>query len=362
MIKKIIVFLSILILIFGWINGDAIAISESKLEEVLNVFTTVSEENRKLGATILNEYLKDMENGVENLKNDMDDFLNENQTEKLNSMGYSLNDIKSELDILKNWNLDERNSLIAYIKSGDTNGIRELVNRAGNTEPLNPGNGGSDSQASRENSSSKDNKKDTVIEERLLDVFFKDIEGHENREAIIYLGQRGIINGKTPEKFDPNGELTRAEFVNLIYKVLDIEENTDVELEFEDVNIDSWYYGSVKACYDNKIINGTSNKTFSPNEKVSREAMVSIVMRILNNKGLTFNLEKVGKDIGMYKDGGTISDWAMQDMFYGVRYGIIKGRTDSTLRPRDFATRGEAAEIIKKLYDLLNLEDQKGEE
>lgn len=187
----------------------------------------------------------------------------------------------------------------------------------------------------------------------MIEVHFKDIENHRYQDDIIYLAQRGIIEGRTEEVYDPEGNLTRAEFMTLIYRVLKLESDIKVELPFKDVSKDSWYYEYVKAAFDNKIIEGTSPTTFSPNRYVTREEMVTVIIRILEIKGALHTIQPSGLDVAMYIDSKDISNWAKDFLFYGVKYGLIEGRTEVELAPREFASRGEAANTIKKLYDVL---------
>lgn len=350
--KKISIILVLLLIASSFSTTISWASSSEALEEFLDIFARMSEERRTLGAQVLNIYLQNESNGVENLKKDLTSYLSTDNINTLNSMGYSLDYIKTELNRLNSWSMDERTQLVNYISSGDSNSIRQLVNTAGNSVETAPG-GGSIGGGGAAPPSKEEPKKEEPKKQELIKLSFKDIKGHKNENAIIFLGERGIIAGKSPEKYDPDGELTRAEFMGFIYRVLGIKPTNDELLAFKDVKIDSWYYEYIKAAFDNKIISGTSSTTFSPDGKVSREAMVSILMRILKDKGIVFTLEKLDKDILMYEDADKISNWAAEDMFYGIKYGIIEGRTDSMLNPKDFATRGEAAEIIKKLFDLI---------
>lgn len=340
--KKILMIL-IILLIMSSSTTILFANSIDGLEQFLEIFSSMGEENRKFGAQILNTYLKDMSNGIRDLKNDLGMFLSENNIDTINSMGFTIDDIKLELGRLNSWSLDERSSLVSYISNGDSKEIKKLVHSAGKGASPLPSGGYVNIPPN----------KDEPKKEELIKILFKDINGHKNEKDIIYLSERGIIEGKTLERFDPDGNLTRAEFMTLIYRVLKLKPIDDKPLAFKDVKVGSWYYQYIKAAFDNKIVEGTSPTTFSPNAKVSRETMVVILMRILNDKEITFTLEKTDKDLLMYKDSDKISNWAELDMFYAVRYGIIKGRTDSTLNPREFATRGEAAEIVKRLFDLI---------
>ena len=336
-----------IVLISGLPTNISYAASNGALQEFLNLLSNTNQENRNAASAVLGIYLNDPQ-GVTNLQNEIGSFLNADHLNKINQMGYSLEDVKAGIGTLNNWSMEERNLLVGYISSGNSSGISNLVNTAGNsnTQPSIPGGIGG-------GGSTTEPDEDTSKEEELLDVNFKDIEGHKNKDSILYLAQRGIIEGKSKDKYDPQGELTRAEFMALITRVLVIKPANNKPLNFKDVKVGSWYYEYIKAAFDEKIIEGTSPTSFSPNNKVTREQMVAIIMRILNNKGITFTLESTGKDVLTYKDSNKISSWAATDMFYGVKYGIIEGRTNTTLNPKDFATRGEAAEIVKKLYDLI---------
>ena len=354
--EKVSLILALLLIISSFSTSISLANSNEGLEQFLDIFIKMDPDKRTLGSQVLNVYLQDADNGIENLKNDLGTYLTQDNVNTLNSMGYSLDYIKTQLDRLNSWSLDERIQLVNHISNGDSNGIKQLINSAGTSIPTIPGGGAGGGGAVlpvKEEPKKEETKKEESKKEELIKVSFKDIKGHKNEEAIVFLGERGIIAGKSPEKYDPDGELTRAEFMGLIYRVLGIKPTNDKPLAFKDVKANSWYYEYIKAAFDNKIITGTSPTTFSPDAKVSREAMVSILMRILKDKGIIFTLEKLDKDILMFVDADKISDWATEDMFYGVKYGIIEGRTDSSLNPRDSATRGEAAEIIKKLFDLI---------
>lgn len=341
------------------------AVDEGALNLFLEKLASMDEEKRKDGGTVLREYLRDGDKGIDDLKRDLESIATKSQKESLKNYGYTIDDVKSELDILYSFSQSDRLLLTDYIKSGSTSSIKGLMakyeggNGGGTTAagggssqtptaptnpPTPPTNGGSNDEST----------------EKLLEVKFKDIEKHPMKEDIVFLAERGIIEGKTIEKFDPNGGLTRAEFVTLMSRVLDLKPKDEKQLPFKDVKQKSWYYDAVKIAYDYKIVDGTSTTTFSPNQKVTREQMAVIVMRILNEKGLTPKLKDTGKKLEMYKDSEKISPWAVVHMSYGVKYGIVEGRDETTMSPGEVANRAEAAQIIKKLYDILNKKDVVG--
>lgn len=327
-------------------------IDEGALEVFLDKLARLDSGKRKDGVILLEVYLEDEVNGVKDLKRDLHRFLNEDHIKAIEKEGYTLDDVKNELDQLGSWSLEDRLKLVEYISDGNASGIRSLIKDVeNNSESNNGGNSSSGGDKPRPDDENKGEDKEDI--EELLEVKFKDIDADKHKEDIIFLAERAIIKGKTEEKFEPNSDLTRAEFMTLVYRVLELESDKNKALPFKDVKTGAWYYEYVKAAYDNKIINGKSKNLFAPESQVTREEIAVITMRILDFKEITHTLESVDKDLLTFKDSNKISSWAKDQMFYGVKYGIIEGRTENQLSPRAFATRGEAANIIKKLYDAL---------
>lgn len=335
------------------------AVDEGALNLFLEKLASMDEETRENGGILLKEYLRDGDKGIDDLKRDLEIIVTDGQKESLKNYGYTIDDVKRELDILYSFSQSDRLLLTDYIKSGSISSIKSLVAKyeGGNGGGTLITGGGSSQTSTTPATPTTNVGSNNESTEKLLEVKFKDIEKHPMKDDIVFLAERGIIEGKTVEKFDPNGDLTRAEFVTLISRVLDLKPKDEKQLPFKDVKENSWYHEAVKIAYDYKIVDGTSATTFSPNEKVTREQMAVIVMRILNEKDLTPKLKDTGKKLEMYKDSEKISSWAVVHMSYGVKYGIVEGRDETTLSPREVATRAEAAQIIKKLYDILNKKD-----
>lgn len=340
-IKRIVILFVLLALFISHLSF-AEDIDKGALEVFLEELSKVSKETRKDAVDILKIYFNDDENGIDELVNDIDIFVTDEYIRLIESKGYTLDDVKVELSKLKSWTKEERFKLLDYLEAGNIKGIRSLIKQI---EEKGDVGGGVPSGGNSGNTKPE--------EEKLLEVYFKDIENHRYKEDIIYLAQRGIIEGRTKEIYDPDGNLTRAEFTTLISRLLKLQLDEKSQLPFEDVKKDSWYYEFVKAAYDNKIIEGISKTTFSPNRYITREEMVKIIVSILENKGILHSIKPSGLDVAMYIDSNNISDWAKEYLFYGVKYGLIEGRTETELAPREFALRGEAANTIRRLYDIL---------
>ena len=166
-------------------------------------------------------------------------------------------------------------------------------------------------------------------------------------EAVLTLKEMGVINGKTKTEFAPNDNVTREEFVKMIVLLAKI----NVEhgnMEFDDVNEDDWFYTPIKAAKQKKIINGISESHFGVGQKITRQDMAVITSNVL----AYLNIAVSKKDV-TFADGEEIADYAKDSVAKLTAKGIINGYEDNTFRPEGFATRAEAAKILYGLLPLL---------
>lgn len=174
---------------------------------------------------------------------------------------------------------------------------------------------------------------------------FADLAGCEWAwEAIADLQNRGVINGKDIGIFDPNGNVTRAEFVKMIVKAFGLATNGGGQV-FEDVSLQDWYYDAVSVAATCGIVNGYGSK-FAPNASITREDMAVILMRAAQ---YVDKMPTTGTVNG-FADAGTISEYAREAVGIMQAGGIINGMEDGTFRPQQNATRAEAC---KMLYALM---------
>ena len=97
--------------------------------------------------------------------------------------------------------------------------------------------------------------------------------------------------------------------------------------------------------WKNGVINGTSPTTFSPDEKVTREQMVTMLYRYAGSPAANGSLSA-------FSDAGRVSDYAKNAMIWAVDKGIIGGMGDGTLYPQGYATRAQLAKILHKYQTL----------
>ncbi len=159
--------------------------------------------------------------------------------------------------------------------------------------------------------------------------------------AVKYVNQNGIINGISNDKFAPDANTSRAMIAQILYNMAN-KPSTSANNPFTDVKQDAWYANAINWAYQNNIVSGTTEKTFSPDENITREALAVILYRYSNSPKVNANLDK-------YKDASNISSWAKDAFAWAIETGLITGMSDNTLNPRGNATRAQVATIIERL-------------
>lgn len=191
--------------------------------------------------------------------------------------------------------------------------------------------------------------KENTVEITPLDtsgtVDLTDIKGHWAESDIYNLYDKGIIKGRTEHTFDPEGKITRAEFVALIVRALNIQEVTNTS--FGDVNENDWYAGVIGAAFGNGILTGSEGNAY-PNRRITRQEMAAITVRAFELGGEKIALDG---DILGFDDAATIDTWAIEAVAKAKLAGLIKG-DGNNYRPLDNTSRAEAAVIVSRLLAM----------
>ena len=193
-----------------------------------------------------------------------------------------------------------------------------------------------------------DNKKNDVDDDTQGNEYscpFTDISGHWAQKDIAYMYEKGIVNGKTATLFEPNSNVTRAEFAAIALRSLGIETKS-YNGEFSDVSHDDWYADIVKTVSDNGIMNGYEG-AFRPNDYINREEMAAILVRLYEK-----TIGSLDDAAGNFADGDRISDWAKSSVYKAVSCGLMNGMSDEFFEPLSSATRAQAASVLKRWINM----------
>ena len=168
-------------------------------------------------------------------------------------------------------------------------------------------------------------------------------------EAVNELYNRGIAFGITEDLFAPEKEITRAEFITLLMRGFELIGN-DAVCNFEDVPDGAWYYPAVAMAYSMGVVSGYDDNYFGANDLVSRQDMAAMIMRLLNQLGMT--VQEVREYEG-FEDSGEISEYAADAVIALYKGGIINGVGEGRFDPMGTANRASAARM---LYETLRIQ------
>ena len=96
---------------------------------------------------------------------------------------------------------------------------------------------------------------------------FEDANGW-GKSYIAALYNRGIINGKSETTFAPDDSITREEFVKLVVELFELND-TSLKVAFQDVAEDAWYYSYVASAYQHNIISGVGDNLFGTGQAIN---------------------------------------------------------------------------------------------
>ncbi|MBQ3072358.1 MAG: S-layer homology domain-containing protein, partial [Oscillospiraceae bacterium] len=158
---------------------------------------------------------------------------------------------------------------------------------------------------------------------------------------------RGLMKGTSETGFSPEAPLTRAMLVTILYRLAG-EPATNRSIPFADVDMGAYYGSAVSWAKQNGIVTGISETHFAPDANITREQFAVIIFRYAMAKGL--NAVTMEENLH-FKDAGEISAYAVSAMNWAVGADLIKGKSASTVNPKDNATRAEAAAILHRFLE-----------
>ena len=169
---------------------------------------------------------------------------------------------------------------------------------------------------------------------------YDDTGGHWAESAIDIWSDRGLVNGKGNNSFDPDGNMTRAEAAAILSRLLKLEESADIS-QFADVKKGDWYYDVISTCVAAGILGGDNGK-MNPNGFLTREMFCTMLVRALG-------IIPEGKLNKSFSDISLVSDWSKESMNALVNRGYVNGVGDNTLAPKANITRASVVTLIDRI-------------
>lgn len=174
---------------------------------------------------------------------------------------------------------------------------------------------------------------------------FNDVsDSHWASEAISYIKEKGIIEGKTEKLYKPDDSLTRAELSAIICRMLNLG-NENTQNLYKDTT-GHWAEKYILSISKLGIVEGYGNGLFKPDKNVTRAEVAKIISKAIKLTDRQYD----EKAIQQFSDVSS-KHWAIEYINELARKGIITGYSDGSYKAERNVTRAEIAQIIYKALD-----------
>ncbi len=238
-----------------------------------------------------------------------------------------------------------KNLLIAIISAG----LLVAPSYAESCSKLNPESSTHDCSASK-CSVQKYSMKDYSNKEEFTQVYSDIDQKYWAANAITFLTKKGIIKGYPDGTFRPDETVTRAEFVTLLVKLLNMNTATNASLPYSDMNTNHWAYRNIKISNDAGLIKGYPDGTFKPENTVKKAEVMSIVSKISN---INYDLsdKEVNAVLDPYFDKKFVPKWAVLSTAKAIKEKLVTNHAFSEfVLANKNSTRSEVASMLYNVY------------
>lgn len=182
---------------------------------------------------------------------------------------------------------------------------------------------------------------------KYLEKTFKDVKsGAWYKKQVESLAAKGVVGGRGDNKFEPDANVTRAEFIKMLV-IAQGSYKENAACSFTDVSKNAWYYPYIASAVKAGIAKGTGDGRFSPDSLITRQEMAVMIANALGIKTVD-NAEKYLTA----SDSSDISAFARNGMALCVMDGFLQG-SGNKLDPRGNTTRAMAAVVIYRYFNFI---------
>ncbi len=169
-------------------------------------------------------------------------------------------------------------------------------------------------------------------------------------KEIVYLTEQSIVCGYPGDTYQPDKDVTRAEFAVIVAKALKLDlGSSENNGSFSDVPENHWAFKEIEALSKAGITVGY-NGNFTPEAKVTREEAVRIIINALHYSG--HNVEVDLGSLNRFVDAASIPEWAKSDVAEAVQRGIICGISENCFGSGMTVDRAQVAVMICKMLKI----------
>ena len=192
-----------------------------------------------------------------------------------------------------------------------------------------------------------------AIEDETAKADFADVASDAwYADAVQYVYENGLMSGTSETTFSPNLTTTRGMIVTTLYRLEGSPDLSDDNLgyPYADVDANAYYADAVYWTRQNGIVAGMSAEQFAPSNAITREQLTAILYRYAQFKGYDVSVGE-NTNILSYTDFAALDAYAIPAMQWACGAGIITGMSEATLGPDGSATRAQVATILMRFCE-----------
>ena len=185
---------------------------------------------------------------------------------------------------------------------------------------------------------------DQITLEDLRAITFPDVTpGTPEADCISFAAHAGLLRGIEDGLFDPDGLVTRAMAVTVLYRMSG--EEAPSGRSFSDVSPEDWFAQAAAWAARTGIATGYEDGTFRPYLPVTRTQLSALLYRMAAYED--------GKDysavLSRYQDGGKVPDYGRESMAWALENRLFAGMVSDTIYPELSVTRAQFAQMLTAL-------------
>jgi len=172
-----------------------------------------------------------------------------------------------------------------------------------------------------------------------------DIKGHIFEQYIKHLLDEGIVSGYSDKTFRPEENVTRGQMAKFVVNAFQL--TIDISGEgFPDVEEENAFYDYIMTLKNQEIISGYSDGTFRSDELLTRGAATKFIVLAMN-KGFSKDTTYQQSTFWDVTPNQTFSNYiAFLNAFKSGADKVINGYSDGSFKPDEIMTRGQMAKVV----------------
>ena len=173
---------------------------------------------------------------------------------------------------------------------------------------------------------------------------------------VTIAASKGLVQGMGNNLYEPENQVTRAEFITMIVRALRLPESKTDTAEYTDVKADDWFYNDVMKAKSANLLLLLGTADFKPNQAMTREEMAYVLA-----KAAEYCSIKASKTIDLkerFTDSATVSNQYTKHVETAVALGLMNGMSETTFEGKGTITRAQAATVLVRMCKLFSWIDE----